>query len=499
MNLIKKNKNYIINANCLDVLERLEDNSVDLVYLDPPWKVGSPDFIYRNDGNNIENDYEEFIYSVLQQSKRVLKQNGNLVLYSIPSLNVNFHNLIIPVFGSDNFKAEFIIPRKRLNIRNNSFSHNHETVIFYSVSGFSKFFPLIERNIKEIKKIFPLNDNGKNYKLQSLILDGERPNLNYDWNGFQLPSNKVWRYSQDRLNELEKDGKIYFGSDMRLPRLKVYSDEFSLQMVDSVWSDIEAYEKKTGFGAQSIELLDRIIQLSTTKNDMVLVPFMGTGVSGVSSIKNKRQWIGIEANEKGFKIAEKKLKTENALTIPNDVILDSKIIWDNYESYKLSASELLLSKIVKGENERLEFKEAYNYSDHQQAKDGSLPNKIMKEIAAFLNSKYGGSILLGVRDNKEIRGLQKDMEVVDRYNASLDKLELAITSKIKNSFNASTVDLVSQKYFVVEDKTICEIVVIPSENPVFLDKKFYVRNGTQADTFQVEEFYDLMKKRRKLK
>lgn len=495
MSLLKKNKNYILNASCLDLMSRLKDNSVDLIYLDPPWNTGNK---HLNFDQNIDTNYEEFIYSVIQQSKRILKLDGNLVLYSIPSLNVNFHNLLIPVFGFENFKAEFIIPKKRLSVQNEIFTHNHETVIFYSASEDSKFYPLVEQSKSEIKKIFPLKEDGKQYRLGSLVVPGERPNLNFQWSGFELPENTVWRYSKDRLNQLDKEGKIFFGKDMLLPRLKHFSDEFNLQMIDSVWSDINVYNFKEKNYAQSEELLDRIIKLSTEEKDTVLDPFMGSGVSGISSIKNNRNWIGVDTDKEIFEISKKKFINDQLQEISVEKLLEEDIIWEDYNSYKLSESEVISNRIAKGEHLRLEFKEAYNYNDHNQARDNSLSNKIMKEIAAFLNSSYGGSILLGVRDNGEIRGLKNDISVIDEKATNPDKLELAITSKIKDTFNGSSIDLITTNFIELKEDYVCEIKISPSSKPVFIHKEFYIRNGTQANTLKAEELFDLMKKRRRL-
>jgi DNA modification methylase len=473
----------------------MKDKSVDLIYLDPPWNTGNKHLHYDE---KIDIDYEEFIYSVLQQSKRILKPDGNLVLYSIPSLNVNFHNLLTPIFGSENFKAEFIIPKKRITARNKMFTHNHETVIFYSVSDKSKFFPVIERSKIELAQLFPLSENGKRYRLGSMVVPGDRPNLNFKWNGFELPDNQVWRFSKSRLDQLEKEGKIFFGKDMLLPRMKVYSDEFNLQMIDSVWSDIDAYNVKESNYAQSEELLNRIIKLSTKERDVVLDPFMGSGVSGISSIRNNRNWIGIDTDKEVFQIAKKKLDVDIVKEILDDELLSKNVIWDDYDSYKLSESEVILNRIAKGENLRLEFKEAYNYNDRNKVKDNNLPNKIMKEVAAFINSTYGGSILLGVKDNGEIRGLKNDIAVIDEKELGTDKFELAISSKIKDTFNGSSIDLITTSFIELGEECICEIKISPSNKPVFINKEFYIRNGTQATTLKAEELFDLMKKRRKI-
>jgi DNA modification methylase len=496
MSLLGLNKNYLINSNCLHALERIDDNSVDLIYLDPPWNTGN-DFI--DYPLFFQDNYEKFIYAVLQQAKRILKKTGNLVFYSIPSLNINFHNLITPVFGIENFKAEFIIPKKSVNIRNKMFTHNHETILCYSSSDKAQFFPYIKKNEDEIENMFPLYENGKRYKLSPLDVQSDVTYLNFEWNGFSLPPNKVWRYSKKRMNKLDEMGKIYFKDDMKFPMLKVYSDEFNLRMVDSVWSDISAYSKKQLIpGEQNERLLERIIKLCTQKGDTVLDPFCGTSVSGKVAIENQRKWIGIESYESVFEVSREKLKDFDLILMDSNKVNEAPVIWADYTSHNLSQLEVIKEIIQKGETERIEFKEAYIFNDYNDLKDNSLPNKIMKEIAAFLNSKYGGSIYLGVKDNGSIRGLKKDIETVDPRKKNKDGLELAITSKVKDTFGGSIIDLVSVYFFEIESLQIAEIKVSPAEKPIFIDNDFYVRNGTQALSLKPKELFDLMKKRRKI-
>ena len=301
------------------------------------------------------------------------------------------------------------------------------------------------------------------------------------------------------MDSLEQSGRIYFEKDFRLPRLKVYAEDANMQTVDTVWNNIETSRPQKHIqGGKSKELLDRIIKLFAEEGDVVLDPFAGSGVCGVSAFINNREWIGIEIDEIAFKHAKTQLKNFDIKIMDIDQLLENRVVWNSYTSLNLSKSEAVLQKIKEGENELVEFKESYIYNDSSGKKDNNMPNKIMKEIAAFLNSQYGGSIFLGVRDNGELRGLQNDIAVIDSRTQKIDKLELAITSKIKDTFGGSVVDLVSLRFLEIEDKIICEIQISTSENPIFLKKEFHVRHETQALTLKVQEFFELLHKRKRV-
>ena len=91
--------NVLVNIDALEMLERIEDECADLVYLDPPWFQENN----KKQKVNKEEEHNEFIYKVLQQSKRILKKTGNLAFFSEPFVNINFQPLIVKVFGAENF------------------------------------------------------------------------------------------------------------------------------------------------------------------------------------------------------------------------------------------------------------------------------------------------------------------------------------------------------------------------------------------------------------
>lgn len=477
-------ENFVVFGDNLDIMSRLEGESFDLIFLDPPWNINN--FIYPDQED--EKEYQEFIFKVIQQCHRLLKSTGNLVVYSNPSLNVNFHDLIRPIFNFSNFKAEIIIPRKKINF-SKDFSHNHETVLFYSKSNLSNFFPYIDRSEKEIETTYPLEENGHRYRLEPLSTIGKNAKFNFEWNGFPLPEGRVWRYSQKKLDQLEKENKIFYKKDLVLPRLKRFY-KCSQKMMDSVWTDIEPYYNDPGTKnySPSQKMLKRIIEISSQKGATILDPFTGRGVSGIVSQEIKRKWVGIEKTKDFYlnsSVEYKKFTLEN-------FVKENAIVWDDYIPYNLSEVEILKQRISGGENQRLEFKEAYIYNSWEQKKDKELPDKIMKEIAGFLNSEYGGSILLGVNDKGGIRGLLKDFEYCNPQKSNYDACDLSISSKIKSTFSSKILEFIKIIPVELDEKTICEIKISPSKTPIFFNGNYILRQGTKAQLLTSQEMVEIL-------
>jgi DNA modification methylase len=475
----------------------MESNIADLLYLNPPWSSTSA-FSNSSPKLHVDNaidEYDDFIFKVIQQAHRILKPTGNLFIYSTPSMNVNFHNLIGPIFGSNNFRGEFIIPKKSFKNNIKGFVNNHETIIHYSKSNNFYFNSNVTMHKSDLEKLFPFEDSNNMFRLINLTLPTFNKNRSFEWKGYKLPPNRGWKYSKEKLNELFQQDKIFIKQDLLLPQLKEYLTDKTSKSLDSVWDDIPAYEKGDEFNSitQSKDIIKRIISISTSEGDLMVDPFCGSGITLFVADEIRRNWYGIDNTSGDIDLWKNRLQEyikfpKYELLITENLIKE-KIIWNQYKPLAESEEDIMLKRILNGENDRTEFKESLLWNHYCNRRDESLLKKIIIEIAAFMNSKLGGSLILGVSDNKSIIGLEIDYKEANSKKANSDGFNLYLNEKIKGMLGPNSANLYRLNHLKVNNKFICEIEINPSAKPIFIENEFYIRNGSQRIKLNTEEFY----------
>lgn len=488
--------NILVNIDALEMLERLENECVDLVYLDPPWFHESN----KNKKGNEEEEHNEFIYKVLQQSKRILKNTGNLVFFSEPFANINFQPLIVKVFGAENFVGEFIVPQ-RIGF-NQRFSQKHTTLIFFGKTNEHYFNSQIEMSSAEVEKLFPYIENKGRYRLTPLISKIDRPSMAFEWKGIEPPMEYSWRYSEMKLNELFSQGYIDI-SRKQQPMLKTFAIEDNLKKnIGTIWSDITTISKPyNGFHAsQSEEILQRVITMGTTENSIIIDPFCGSGTSLVVSSKLNRNWIGSDNLLEAIHITKQRLEASkfyNFKQVEGIDIQKLPKIWNNYERLNITVEDEVIQMIANGETDNVEFKEsaAYNYQTKEVDKEG-LTGNILQAIASFLNSERGGTLLIGVKNDKSILDLAKgDYEAVNKQKKDQDAYALYINEKILKQLGVNAVSKCKITFCQINFCEICIIQITASSQLVFLKGDFFIRNGNRKIKMNNKDFFDYLKLR----
>jgi CheY-like chemotaxis protein len=147
--------------------------------------------------------------------------------------------------------------------------------------------------------------------------------------------------------------------------------------------------------------------------------------------------------------------------------------------------------IARGESERLEFKSTFQWDVRENRENKSLQQSCLKTIAAFLNSE-GGALMIGVEDNGNILGLEKDLDCLK--NASLDKFERNIIQIIENTIGKRFLPNITLRFTSFADKAVCCIYVRKSERKAFLKSEkgleFYIRTGNSSRALTVPDIYD---------
>ena len=182
--------------------------------------------------------------------------------------------------------------------------NNHDVILSYGkTNGYTwnvdaTFQPYDELALdaKTASKYNQRDADGRLYQLTSLINPNRnRPNLTYEFLGVT----RVWRWTQERMQEAYDQGMIVQTRPGSAPRLKRYLDEQRGKPFGDVWTDIPPINsqarERLGYPTQKPEaLLERIINASSNEGDVVLDPFCGCGTATVAAERLNRRWIGID-------------------------------------------------------------------------------------------------------------------------------------------------------------------------------------------------------------
>ena len=349
----------------LDILKRyIKDESVDLVYLDPPFNSAQNynAFFQEKDGSaaasqihafedtwtwNQESQrvYEELILQpgkvseVMQAFKtflgtndmmaylammcprlvelrRVLKPTGSLYLHCDPTASHYLKLLCDAVMGHNNYRSEIIWKRTTTHSDSKRWSANNDTILFYSkTDDFTWNPPYAEHGEEYVadKYRFDDNDGRGAYTLDNMTSPNPRPNMMYEWKGHKWP-HKGWRYSKETMAQLDAEGRIWYPEDKeKRPRLKRYLKEMSGTLMGTNWTDISPINsqarERLGYPTQKpVALLERIILASTNPGGLVLDPFCGCGTTIDAAEKNGRDWIGIDVTQLAITLIKKRLR-----------------------------------------------------------------------------------------------------------------------------------------------------------------------------------------------
>ncbi|HXO85213.1 MAG TPA: DNA methyltransferase [Gemmatimonadales bacterium] len=373
--------NHLFYGDNLDVLRRhIADESVDLVYLDPPFKSAqSYNVLFaERDGTQAAAQLHAFedtwqwnedsarayqmmvesggrVSAVLQafrtflntsdmmaylsmmaprlvELRRVLKSTGSLYLHCDPTASHYLKILLDGIFGPEGFTNEIIWKRYGAHSNSQVFGAVHDVILFYTKSNdhtFNRQFQPYDPAY--VAERFRFTDpNGRRWAEQNLNNPARRPNLTYSFkarNGliYQPPPNG-WKYTRERMRELDEAGRLHYPAKPggRL-RLKSYLDEMPGLAVQDVWTDLTALggtsPERLGYPTQKPEaLLERIVRSSTNENDVVLDPFCGCGTTIAVAHRLNRQWIGIDITQAAIVVIKQRFHDRFGIEIPCEVL-----------------------------------------------------------------------------------------------------------------------------------------------------------------------------------
>tara|TARA_Y100000589_G_scaffold231722_1_gene219193 strand:+ start:613 stop:1992 length:1380 start_codon:yes stop_codon:yes gene_type:complete len=313
------------------------------------------------------------------------------------------------------------------------------------------------------------------------------------------------------------EGKsLYYGT---LPGHQVFSEE-ELEEIRLDWDgeDIDEYIKNGDFYINAEDFASTKIskKLISFFNDCtefektsVLTLFLSFNrTSFLLPLAYIRGWINkkvfINAMHICYKYQyfhTKELTSHNDHQAEYSSLNELSVLCFNYASIGTKEQKEIWDQIQIGETQSIEFKESYSLDvkksyekNYQIKKEKYMEKIILKNIAGFLNTD-GGTLFIGVKDNKEIIGIERELKLL--FDNSVDAIEKSLTSKINDNFGKAN-PLIYCKIKEVFKKKIIIITCNVSQKKVFLDKDFYVRTGpTTQKISNPEEFYIYLEQKNK--
>lgn len=474
--------NSLIKADSLLLLERMIDQSVDLVYLDPPWRS------INDTAAESKDQYRNFIYKVLQQTQRVLKPSGNIFMYSRPDLNLDFGSLLVEVFGVENYVSEIVVPVKRYTNQGRHVAH--ETLFYYRMSEGHINNGIYKNSQEDIFKLFPKADSKGLFTYLSLFGPKKISSFNFEWNGIMPPDGYGWRHSKEKLDSMSADELLEIRND-KIYEKKYFVSENQLMPVGSLWDDIppEIQTIKVK-GTQSIKLLERVIKMGSNENQVVLDPFCGSGSMIEACLNLGRYFIVCDNSDKAIALCQERISDKyqdiDYLFLSEGDVLEEPLVWNDY-TYKREEDEIA-DIIARGEGAFVEFKESACWNYTTSKKETGLAGNIMRSIASFLNTS-GGVLLIGVKNDGSLRDLQLDFESADPKKRNRDGYELFLNNKIRELLGVEVINKYRISFFIINGSQICRITVEYSKEPIFLNEEFFIRANNQTVRLSSSKFH----------
>lgn len=340
-------RNCLISCEALQLLERIPDNRVNLVYFDPPWGIFNNNF---NSDNSIER-LANFISKIAQQAFRILKEDGTLILRWPQNSPLDVRLLVNQVFDGQP-RYGVIWNRKRLqHAKTNSPTIDYEYFLAYSRADYptynTVYRPLSDNEVAAYSR----SDEVGSYKLLPLTTIQSRPPLQFDWRGYKLPPNNSWKYPIAKLEELAMANLIQFPTTGTLPQLKQYLDTNAGVPIGTTWDDISPHiplRERIGFPLQTpLLLMERIITIASNDGETVLDPFCRCGTALVAAQGLGRHWIGANNSHDAVCIVNERLKKSCGLKSNDDYsllnqedIFSLPILSDSYRDLILEIGDI---------------------------------------------------------------------------------------------------------------------------------------------------------------
>lgn len=322
--------NLLIQGDNLEALQALRPfyaGQVKCVFIDPPYNTRSA---FEHYDDNLEHSkWLSLMYPRLEVLHQLLAEEGSIWI-TIDDHEVHYLKVICDeVFGRNNFVTN-IIWEKADSPRNSArqFSTDHDHMLVYSKNP--NWVPNKLKRTEQANSIYTNPDDDP----KGPWLPGD-PYANKPYSkglytvigptgrSFSPPPGRFWRISEEKLNELNNENRIWWGpTGSARPSIKRYLSEVGDLVPRTFWRKEDVGSNRTSknemralfpgdssFATPKPErLLERVLHIATNPGDLVLDSFLGSGTTAAVAHKMNRRYIGIELGEHAQTHCQPRLK-----------------------------------------------------------------------------------------------------------------------------------------------------------------------------------------------
>lgn len=308
--------NFLIegdNLASLQLLEKTHKGKIDLIYIDPPYNTGKKDFVYDDvfvDKTDLfkHSKWLSFMAVRLEIAKTLLSEKGTIFISIDDGEQAVLRQLCDSIFGENNFVANCIW-EKKFSPQNDArwLSDNHDFVILYAKNK-EKWKPNLLNRTEEMNARYSNPDDdprgpwaSSDFSARTFSESGNYPITTPSGRVIIPSDSRSWITNEETFKQLVSEGRIWFGkTGSNVPRIKTYLSEVQQGSVcKTIWfrSEVgdtqegtrdlkQVFEGKGVFTSpKPLKLLQRVLELATTQESIILDFFAGSGTTGHAVMK----------------------------------------------------------------------------------------------------------------------------------------------------------------------------------------------------------------------
>ncbi len=348
--------NKLILGDCLEVLKTLESETIDLIYIDPPFFSNRTYEVIWGDKGEVRSFEDRFSGGIdhyiawlkerVTELHRILKPTGSIFVHCDWHANAEIKVFILnKIFWGNNFRGEIIWQRHNAhNDAKKKLAVLKDTIWYYSKSDNFVYNPIFTELTETYKANFYKYRDAKGAYMLGDLSKPDNKGYRYEYKGYTSPENG-WRCPLETMQKLDEQNLIHFPKNkngrLRVKRYLMDSngnllgdmwgdkeinqmteEEFNVTFnqdeLGDIWEDVQNIQgtskERIGYPTQKPEkLLERIIKMASNEGDVVLDCFMGGGTTIAVADKLNRNWIGIDQSVQAVKVTEFRLNMQQGL------------------------------------------------------------------------------------------------------------------------------------------------------------------------------------------